>query len=191
MRSEACYAFVLCVLFLLVTTTSTSYVCSATPSPSTASAKVGTCAAKNISSNNNNNGNSNNNIFGVPEAKLAKAAKTSASTASTAAIHELRGGDLHEPETLQEVEALVLNAATNRQLVVIDFTASWCGPCKAIAPLYQELSEEFGSDGVVFLKVDVDENPDTAAKYSVSAMPTFVFISGGSVVDRLMGVSNW
>jgi thioredoxin 1 len=59
--------------------------------------------------------------------------------------------------------------------------------CKAIAPLYKELSEEF--EDVVFLKVDVDENPDTAAKYSVSAMPTFVFISEGVVVDRLMGVS--
>jgi len=49
------------------------------------------------------------------------------------------------------------------------------------------LSETF--DNVVFLKIDVDENPDTAAKYNVSAMPTFVFIKGGQVVDRLMGAS--
>jgi thioredoxin 1 len=52
---------------------------------------------------------------------------------------------------------------------------------------YKELSENHPD--VVFLKVDVDENPDTAAKYSVSAMPTFVFIKGGDVVDRLMGAN--
>ena len=52
---------------------------------------------------------------------------------------------------------------------------------------FKELSEEF--EDVVFLKVDVDENPDTAAKYSVSAMPTFIFIKGGEVVDRLMGAN--
>ena len=56
-----------------------------------------------------------------------------------------------------------------------------------IAPIFHELSEQI--DSVVFLKVDVDENPDTAAKYSVSAMPTFVFIKGGEVVDRLMGAN--
>jgi hypothetical protein len=76
-------------------------VSSCTPAPNV----PGTCASKTSSSN----------IFGVPEAKRAAAA---------AALH-IRGGDLHEPETLADVEALVLNAATNNQLVVIDFTASW------------------------------------------------------------------
>ena len=56
-----------------------------------------------------------------------------------------------------------------------------------ISPLFTELSEDMPS--VVFLKVDVDENPDTAAKYGVSAMPTFVFIKKGEVVDRLMGAN--
>lgn len=56
-----------------------------------------------------------------------------------------------------------------------------------IAPLFEELSDAMPE--VVFLKVDVDENPDTAAKYSVSAMPTFIFLKGGSVVDRLMGAN--
>jgi thioredoxin 1 len=167
MRAVSLHTF--CLLVLLAMST-------ATPSPSaSATTHHHTCAAK------NNSNNSNNNVFGVPEAKLAKVAMTR--------LRGGGGGELHEPETLREVEALVLGAATGRKLVVIDFTASWCGPCKAIAPLYKELAEEFGDD-VVFLKVDVDENPDTAAKYSVSAMPTFVFISGGSVVDRLMGVSG-
>jgi len=74
-----------------------------------------------------------------------------------------------------------------RSCICYCFFYSWCGPCKAIAPLYKELSDEF--DDVVFLKVDVDENPETAGKYSVSAMPTFVFIKGGVVEDRLMGAN--
>ena len=61
-----------------------------------------------------------------------------------------------------------------------------CGPCKAIAPIFKELSEEFDAQ---FIKVDVDENPEAAQKFGVSAMPTFVFIKGGEVVDRLMGAN--
>jgi hypothetical protein len=99
-------------------------VSSCTPSPNknahTAAAATGTtCAA---AKNNNNN-----QIFGVPEAKLiAKVTPTSTiSTTTKQTIHKLRGGELHEPETLQDTEALVLSAATDRKLLVIDFTASW------------------------------------------------------------------
>ena len=60
-------------------------------------------------------------------------------------------------------------------------------PTLSFVCMYIELSEDM--PGVVFLKVDVDENPDTAAKYGVSAMPTFVFIKKGEVVDRLMGAN--
>uniref|UniRef100_A0A7S3PC09 Thioredoxin domain-containing protein n=1 Tax=Amphora coffeiformis TaxID=265554 RepID=A0A7S3PC09_9STRA len=99
----------------------------------------------------------------------------------------LRGGAVAEPGTLEDVEAAVLKASSEQKLVVIDFSATWCGPCKMIAPLFAELSENMPD--VVFLKVDVDENPDTAAKYNVSAMPTFIFIKGGEVIDRLMGAN--
>lgn len=61
------------------------------------------------------------------------------------------------------------------------------GPCKAIAPLYKELSESY--DNIVFLKVDVDENAETAMKYQVSAMPTFLFIKRGEIVDKIMGAN--
>mmetsp|Transcript_8773 Transcript_8773/g.13585 ORF Transcript_8773/g.13585 Transcript_8773/m.13585 type:complete len:170 (+) Transcript_8773:139-648(+) len=105
-------------------------------------------------------------------------------------ITQLRGGagsGVVEATTLEQVNDLILKAAMNNQLVVIDFTASWCGPCKFISPVFSELADSIND--VVFLKVDVDENPDTASKYSVSAMPTFVFIKGGEVVDRLMGAN--
>jgi thioredoxin 1 len=98
---------------------------------------------------------------------------------------QVRGGDVLEAATPEEMEAILIKA--NGNLVVIDHWAAWCGPCKMIAPLFSELSEQI--DDVVFVKVDVDENPDTAAKYSVSAMPTFVFVKNGEVVDRLMGAN--
>jgi len=118
-------------------------------------------------------------VFGIPEAKLARK-----STAASA-VRGLRGGDLHEPETLEDVNALVLKAGSAGQLVVIDFTATWCGPCQMIAPIFKEMSNSY--DDVVFLKVDVDENAETAANYKVSAMPTFIFIKRGVVVERVMG----
>lgn len=58
-----------------------------------------------------------------------------------------------------------------------------------IAPIFKELSEEHGSRAQ-FIKVDVDDNPEAAQKYGVSAMPTFLFIKGGEVVDRLMGANS-
>jgi thioredoxin 1 len=98
-----------------------------------------------------------------------------------------RGGAVHHCESLADVDAILVRAGSEEKLVVIDFTATWCGPCKMIAPVFAELSELI--DDVIFVKVDVDENPDTAARYSVSAMPTFCFIKSGEVVDRLQGAS--
>lgn len=109
--------------------------------------------------------------------------KTSATILASSNLLQLRSGAVEAMETLSEVEDSV--SAAGKKLVVIDFTASWCGPCQHIAPLYKDLSEQHND--VVFLKVDVDENSETAAKYKVSAMPTFVFIKQGEIVDRLMG----
>jgi len=69
--------------------------------------------------------------------------------------------------------------------VVIDFFATWCGPCKRIAPTYEKLSESLLS--IVFLKVDVDESPELVNEFDISAMPTFVFLKDGKEVKRVEG----
>jgi thioredoxin 1 len=69
--------------------------------------------------------------------------------------------------------------------VVIDFFATWCGPCKKIAPAFEQLAEEYV--GVVFLKVDVDESADLVDLFGVRAMPTFVFLKDGQIVRTVEG----
>jgi len=71
------------------------------------------------------------------------------------------------------------------KLVVIDFTAAWCGPCQKIAPVFAKFSMDYPA--AVFLKVDVDQCKQSAEKYAVSAMPTFVFLKGGVPIDKLSG----
>lgn len=70
---------------------------------------------------------------------------------------------------------------------VIDFTASWCPPCKVIKPVFKKLAED--NPGVSFFAVDVDEAKDVAERYEISAMPTFKFFSGGKVVAEVQGAS--
>ncbi|KAL6438724.1 hypothetical protein ACFW04_004607 [Cataglyphis niger] len=72
-------------------------------------------------------------------------------------------------------------------LVVIDFFAVWCGPCKMIGPLIEELSKEM--QDVIFLKVDVDECEDIAAEYEITSMPTFIFIKEGKVLETFSGAN--
>ncbi|GAX26773.1 thioredoxin 1 [Fistulifera solaris] len=73
------------------------------------------------------------------------------------------------------------------KLVVIDFSAEWCGPCKYIGPIFEKLSDEI--DTVVFAKVDVDEADDVAGLCGISAMPTFQFFRNGQKIDELMGAN--
>lgn len=72
-------------------------------------------------------------------------------------------------------------------LVVIDFSATWCGPCQRIAPIYEQLSEKFST--ITFLKADVDESEELAGEYSVMSLPTFVFMKDGVLVNRIEGAN--
>ncbi|EAQ88836.1 hypothetical protein CHGG_05455 [Chaetomium globosum CBS 148.51] len=82
-------------------------------------------------------------------------------------------------QTIPSLEALDALTATHKY-VILDFTAQWCPPCKAIAPLYQKLATEHATAGALaFGKVDVDEAQPVAAKFKISAMPTFLFLVDG------------
>lgn len=70
--------------------------------------------------------------------------------------------------------------------VLLDFTASWCGPCQQIAPLIDELSSEMDGRAKVY-KVDVDNNPELAQQYGVMSVPTLMLIKSGEVVNRWVG----
>ncbi len=70
--------------------------------------------------------------------------------------------------------------------VVIDFFATWCGPCKRIAPVFEDLADKFYPK-VQFFKVDVDESGELVNLFDISAMPTFVFLKDGKVVKKVEG----
>ncbi|AMM94119.1 thioredoxin [Peribacillus simplex] len=75
---------------------------------------------------------------------------------------------------------------TNEGVVLVDFWAPWCGPCKMIAPVLQELDTEIG-DTAKIVKVDVDENQETAGKFGVMSIPTLIVLKDGEVVDKVVG----
>ncbi|EJK65292.1 hypothetical protein THAOC_13865 [Thalassiosira oceanica] len=109
--------------------------------------------------------------------------------ATRTTLLNIRGGAVHESQTISDLESRLQTAALQNKLTVIDFTVNLrCGPCKQIAPIYKDLSDEYGSRAQ-FLKVDVDTNQAAAQKFKVSSMPTFLFIKGGEVVDQMVGAN--
>lgn len=78
---------------------------------------------------------------------------------------------------------------SSEQLVVIDFWAEWCGPCRMIAPIIDELATEY-EGRVVIAKCDVEECEEAVAKFGVRNIPTVVFVKGGEVVDKNVGAAS-
>ena len=89
---------------------------------------------------------------------------------------------------MDELDAILADSTS--KLVVIDFWSNNCPPCEKVAPLYQELSEdidEFPTDKVIFLKINVEEHPMITQKYGITGWPTFVFIKNGEVQTEIVG----
>ena len=77
---------------------------------------------------------------------------------------------------------------TKEGLVLVDFWATWCGPCRMQAPILEKLSEELSEDELKILKIDVDENPETARAFGIMSIPTLLFKKDGQVVKQVAGV---
>jgi thioredoxin 1 len=82
----------------------------------------------------------------------------------------------------------IISSAPASQLIVINFTASWCGPCKRIAPIIDKFADKYPS--VAIFKLDVDEVADVASQMNVQGMPTFVFIRNSVEIHRFTGADQ-
>jgi len=74
------------------------------------------------------------------------------------------------------------------QPVLVDFTATWCGPCRQIAPLVDQLADEYEGKAKV-AKLDIDESPETARRFQIRGVPTILVFKGGKVVDQQVGLA--
>ena len=92
-------------------------------------------------------------------------------------------------EKTVEVSETVEATAAEADLQVIDFYATWCGPCKQLAPIIEKMEKKYAGK-IAFSRVDVDAEPQLAEQYNITAMPTLVFIKGGEVIDVAVGLMS-
>jgi thioredoxin 1 len=78
--------------------------------------------------------------------------------------------------------------ANQSKPILVDFWAEWCGPCRTLSPILDELATEFG-DQVLFAKMNIDENPKTAQAFNIRSIPTLVFLRNGVVQKRIVGLA--
>ncbi|ORY95052.1 thioredoxin-like protein [Syncephalastrum racemosum] len=90
---------------------------------------------------------------------------------------------MREVKDLEEFNELI----KSDKVTAVDFTATWCGPCKVIGPIFEKLAEEYPD--YTCIKVDVDDAPDIAQQYGIRAMPTFTLFSEGEKLAELVGAN--
>ncbi|MDF2645234.1 MULTISPECIES: thioredoxin [unclassified Paenibacillus] len=89
--------------------------------------------------------------------------------------------------SVKQISDATFNNEIEAGTVLVDFWAPWCGPCKIIAPILDELSAEIG-DAAKIVKINVDDNPESASKYNVMSIPTLLVFKDGQLVDQMVGV---
>lgn len=89
---------------------------------------------------------------------------------------------------LQFTDATFDEVLSSNTVVVADFWAEWCGPCKMVGPYIEQLSEEYAGKAAVG-KIDIEENDDLATKYAIRNIPTVLFFKNGEVVDKMVGAA--
>ncbi|PWA43744.1 thioredoxin H-type [Artemisia annua] len=101
---------------------------------------------------------------------------------------QFEGGNVTLVTTKDAWERKLSEAKAQGKIVVANFSASWCGPCKSIAPYYIELSDKHPS--LMFLTIDVDELTEFSTQWEVKATPTFFFLKDGQQIDKLVGANK-
>ncbi|KAL1327935.1 hypothetical protein HN51_037917 [Arachis hypogaea] len=123
------------------------------------------------------------------EEKRAELKKQEAAEAQVQeALSALKDGQVIGIHSAIELEKKLNAASKTSRLAILYFTAAWCGPCRFISPVYTNLAGKYPK--VVFLKVDIDEAADVAARWNVASVPTFFFIKNGREVDSVVGADN-
>nr|CAD1831390.1 unnamed protein product [Ananas comosus var. bracteatus] len=105
-----------------------------------------------------------------------------------AAAAALQDGNVISIHSSSELETKFRAASNLSRLVILYFTATWCGPCRFMAPLYKSLAEKHPR--IVFLKVDIDELGDVAHRWNVNSVPTFFFVKNGKEIDKVVGADK-
>ena len=90
---------------------------------------------------------------------------------------------------LKEVNEQDFQSTVDSGVTLVDFWAEWCGPCRMVTPVLEELQGELG-DSAKIVKLNVDENPNIAQKFGISGIPTMLLFKDGQVVDKLVGASS-
>ncbi|MXY32013.1 MAG: thioredoxin [Gammaproteobacteria bacterium] len=84
-------------------------------------------------------------------------------------------------------ESFADDIENSQGLAMVDFWATWCGPCRIVSPIVDQLADEYGDRGVTVGKVDVDTNPATSARFGVRSIPSILFFKDGRHVDTVIG----
>ncbi|GAB4856215.1 hypothetical protein Ancab_014141 [Ancistrocladus abbreviatus] len=101
---------------------------------------------------------------------------------------EFAGGNVHLITAKESWEEKLSQASRESKIVVANFSAAWCGPCRTIAPFYCELSVKYPA--LMFLTIDVDELTDLSTSWDIKATPTFFFLRDGQQIDKLVGANK-